>query len=334
MSKEKTVMKKMTTRDANFVRLLIVFAVVFVICSLLQGTKFLNLDNFGSMFKQFPEYGLLAIGIGMALLIGGIDLSAVYLANLSSIIAGLFVLKFMNDSGDPQTGLILISFLIAIAVGAIGGAVNGLLISGIGIPAMLATLGTQSLFWGIGVVLTKGSTLSKFPKGLTTMLNAKIGILPITVILFAIVAAVCIVIVAKTKLGYEMKMYGTNNKATIYAGLNNLKIVVLTHMLSGILAALCGIIMWGRYSSAKADNGSTYTMQAILIAVMGGISPNGGKGNVQGIVLAVLIIQMVSSTLNMFTWIPTPCRQIVWGALLIVVMILNYYSDQKAKKAK
>ena len=72
--------------------------------------------------------------------------------------------------------------------------------------------------------------------------------------------------------------------------------------------------------------------QAILIAVMGGISPNGGKGNVQGIVLAVLIIQMVSSTLNMFTWIPTPCRQIVWGGLLIVVMILNYYSDLKAKK--
>ena len=332
MNKAKTAVKKPGVKDRNFIRLLIVYAAVFIICSLLQGTKFLNIDNFSSMFKQFPEYGLLAIGIGMALLIGGIDLSAVYLANLSSIVAGLFVLNFMNDGDGPQTGLILASFLIAMLVGAVGGVINGLLISGVGIPAMLATLGTQSLFWGLGVVLTDGSTLSGFPKGLSSVINARIGFLPVTVIIFAAAAVVCILIVSKTKLGYEMKMYGTNNKATIYAGLNNLKIVVMTHMMSGILAALCGIIMWGRYSSAKADNGSTYTMQAILIAVMGGISPNGGKGNVQGIVLAVLIIQMVSSTLNMFTWIPTPCRQIVWGGLLIVVMILNYYSDLKAKK--
>lgn len=334
MNKAKTVVKKPVMKDRNFMRLLIVFVAVFAICSLLQGTKFLNLDNFSSMFKQFPEYGLLAIGIGMALLIGGIDLSAVYLANLSSIVAGLFVLHFMNDSGDPQTGLVLASFLVAIVIGALGGVLNGLLISGVGIPAMLATLGTQSLFWGLGVVLTDGSTLSGFPKGLGSIINKSFGFLPITVIIFIVVAVICILIVSKTKLGYEMRMYGTNNKATTYAGLNNLKIVVMTHMLSGILAALCGIIMWGRYSSAKADNGSTYTMQAILIAVMGGISPNGGKGNVQGIVLAVLIIQMVSSTLNMFTWIPTPCRQIIWGGLLIIVMILNYYSDQKAKRAK
>lgn len=333
MSKEKA-SKKGLMKDDNFLRLLIVFVVVFVICSLLQGGKFLNGDNFLSMFRQFPEYGLLAIGIGMALIIGGIDLSAVYLANLSSIVAGLFVLKFMNDSGEPQYGLILVSFVIALIVGAVGGLLNGVLISSLGIPAMLATLGTQSLFWGFGVVLTNGSTLSKFPSGLASMINFKIGILPVTVIIFAVGAIIAGLIVGKSKLGREMKMYGTNNKATVYAGLNNFKIVVLTHVIGGMLAALCGIIMWGRYSSAKADNGSTYTMQAILIAVMGGVSPNGGKGDVKGIVLAILIIQMVSSTLNMFTWIPTACRQIVWGGLLIVVMIMNYMIDQRKKRVK
>ena len=325
--------KKPIMKDANFLRLLAVFVVVFIVCSLLKGSKFLNMNNFMSMFKQFPEYGLLAIGIGMALLIGGIDLSAVYLANLSSIVAGLFVLKFMPAEG-AGTGVVLFSFVIAVIVGAVGGALNGFLISGVGIPAMLATLGTQSLYWGLGVVLTGGSTLSGFPESLSNIINAKIGILPITVLIFAAAALVFGLIVSRTKLGYEMRMYGTNNKATVYAGLNNLKIVVCTHIFGGILAALCGLIMWGRYSSAKADNGSTYTMQAILIAVMGGISPNGGKGNIQGIVLAVLIIQMVSSTMNMFTWIPSPCRQIVWGALLILVMIMNYMIDERAKKAK
>ena len=331
MSKEKSAAKKPVIKDANFARMLVVFIVVFVICSLLKGSNFLNRDNFLGMFRQFPEYGLLAIGIGMALIIGGIDLSAVYLANLASIVAGLFVLKFY-DGESYSLGLVLISFLVAMIVGAIGGALNGVLISGLGIPAMLATLGTQSLFWGFGVVLTKGSTLSGFPLSLGELINKKFGILPITVIIFAVAAVIAGLVVQKTKLGREMKMYGTNSKATVYAGLNNFKIVVCTHIFSGVLAALSGIIMWGRYSSAKADTGSTYTMQAILIAVMGGVSPNGGKGSVTGIVLAVLIIQMVSSTLNMYQSIPNACRQIVWGGLLIIVMILNYYVDERAKK--
>lgn len=318
--------------DNSTTRMILLFVLVFAACSLLQGKNFLNRDNFLGMFKQFPEYGLLAIGIGMALIIGGIDLSAVYLANLASIVAGLFVLHFYEGNGEGGLGLVLISFVIAIVVGALGGILNGVLISGLGIPAMLATLGTQSLFWGFGVVLTGGSTLSRFPKCLGTMLNAKFfGILPVTVFIFAAGAIVTGIIVQKTKLGREMKMYGTNNTATSYSGLNNFKIVVLTHMFSGMLAALSGIIMWGRYSSAKADTGATYTMQAILIAVLGGVSPLGGSGSVTGIVLAVLIIQMLSSLLNMYTFIPTACRQIVWGGLLLVVMIINYYLDQRKK---
>ena len=163
------------------------------------------------------------------------------------------------------------------------------------------------------------------------MINMKFGLFPITIVIFAVAALIAGFVVQKTKLGREMKMYGTNNRATVYSGLDNFKIVVCTHMFSGMLAALSGIIMWGRYSSAKADTGSTYTMQAILIAVLGGVSPLGGSGSVTGIVLAVLIIQMLSSLLNMYTFIPNACRQIVWGGLLLAVMIVNYYLDQRKK---
>ncbi len=334
MKENKTLLKVSPIRDENFLRMLIVFVVVFIACSLLKGGAFLNLGNFQSMMKQFPEYGLLAVAIALALLIGGIDLSAVYLANLSAIIAGKFLLSQVKpDTADGAiTGLVFASFLLCLVIGALGGILNGLLISGLGIPAMLATLGTQSLFWGMGVVLTGGSTLSGFPKQLSSIVNTSFGILPLSVIIFAIAALVAGLIVSKCVLGRQMKMYGTNNRATTFAGLDNMKLVVITHMTAGILAALSGIIMWGRYSSAKPDNGASYTMQAILIAVMGGISPNGGKGSVQGVVVAVLIIQMVSSLLNMYTWIPTACRQIIWGALLLLVMIFNYVNDQRAKK--
>jgi len=335
MNKEKSsIDMKMFTRDANFFRLFIVFVVVFVICSLLKGPQFLNPGNFQSMMKQFPEYGLLAVAISLALLIGGIDLSAVYIANLSSIIAAKFLLSMVGKESPEGTiyAMIFVSFAIAILIGALAGALNGYLISGFGIPAMLATLGTQSLFWGFGVVLTGGSSMSGFPKQLASMVNKSIGIVPVTVIVFALASLAAGLIVSRMVLGRQMKMYGTNNKATVYAGLNNMKLVITTHVIGGILAALSGIIMWGRYSSCKADNGATYTMQAILIAVMGGVSPNGGRGNIQGVVLAVLIIQMVSSVLNMFNNIPTACRQIVWGGLLLLVMIFNYVVNNRSKK--
>ena len=326
--------KKKILGDANFVRLFIVFVAVFVICTMLKGSQFLNPGNFQSMMKQFPEYGLLAVAISLALLIGGNDLSVVYIANLSAIIAGKFLLSMIGPDMAEGTVYIMIfmSFGMAVVVGALAGMLNGYLISGFGIPAMLATLGTQSLFWGIGVVLTGGSSMSGFPKQLASMMNKSIGIVPVTVILFAVASVIAGLIVSRMILGRQMKMYGTNNKATVYAGLNNRKLVITTHMIAGILASLSGIIMWGRYSSCKADNGSTYTMQAILIAVMGGISPNGGKGNIQGVMLAVLIIQMVSSVLNMYNRIPTACRQIIWGGLLLVVMIFNYIVNNRSRR--
>lgn len=326
--------KKKILGDANFVRLFIVFVAVFVICTMLKGSQFLNPGNFQSMMKQFPEYGLLAVAISLALLIGGNDLSVVYIANLSAIIAGKFLLSMVGPDMAEGTVYIMIfmSFGMAVVVGALAGMLNGYLISGFGIPAMLATLGTQSLFWGVGVVLTGGSSMSGFPKQLASMMNKSIGIVPVTVILFAVASVIAGLIVSRMILGRQMKMYGTNNKATVYAGLNNRKLVITTHMIAGILASLSGIIMWGRYSSCKADNGSTYTMQAILIAVMGGISPNGGKGNIQGVMLAVLIIQMVSSVLNMYNRIPTACRQIIWGGLLLVVMIFNYVVNNRSRR--
>ena len=328
--------RKPRIKDRNFLRLLIVFAIVFVVCSILKGRSFLNLGNFQSMMNQFPEYGLLAVAIALARLIGGIDLSAVFLANLSAIIAGKFLIANVSDTtaGSMIILMIFVSFLVCLIIGALGGALNGFLISGLGIPAMLATLGTQSLFWGLGVVLTGGSTINKFPPQLASMINKNIGIVPVTVLIFAVGAIAAGLVVSRTVLGRQMKMYGTNNRATVFAGINNMKLVITTHVFAGILAAMSGIVMWGRYSSVKPDNGSSYTMQAILIAVMGGISPKGGKGSIQGVVVAVLIIQMVSSLLNMYTWIPTAFRQIIWGALLLIVMIFNYVISEREKKAR
>jgi simple sugar transport system permease protein len=128
--------RRLQIKDRNFLRLLIIFVIVFAVCSILKGRSFLNLGNFQSMMNQFPEYGLLAVAIALALMIGGIDLSAVFLANLSAIIAGKFLLANISDTSAGGTIIVMIfvSFLVCLIIGALGGALNGFLISGLGIP--------------------------------------------------------------------------------------------------------------------------------------------------------------------------------------------------------
>lgn len=326
-------LKNNKIKDKNLMRLLMILVFVTVLFSILKGNLFLSLDNFTSMGKQFPEFALLAIAMALSLFIGGIDLSIVYIATLGMVvIAKLLPMWLREDMSQGQIILyILLSFLIAIVIGALCGIFNGTLISIFNIPPILATLGTQALFQGISIVLTGGSTLTELPVELSGMINKIIIGIPITAIIFVICAVIIDFILSKTTLGYRIKMLGTNPKATIFSGLSNVKLTIYTYMMGGILAAISGIIMLGRFNSAKADYGASYTMQSILIAVMGGIDPNGGKGNIKGVIVAVFIIQMVSSWLNMYENISNFYRQIIWGVLLIFVLIFNYYINRKQK---
>ncbi|MDF2590541.1 MAG: ABC-type transporter, integral rane subunit [Clostridia bacterium] len=316
-------------------RLLIVFAAVFALCSLTKGSMFLSTSNFQSMGKQFPEFGLLSIGMALALFTGGIDLSIVYIATLSSVIIARLLPLMVTETATDGTAymMVIVCFILAIAVGIICGMLNGFIISKVGIPPILATLGTQALFQGFAIVITGGSTISGFPIQLSTMVNKLVFGIPVTVIVFIICAIVVGFILARTTLGRQLRMLGTNPKATEYTGLNNVKLTMTSYMMSGILASIAGIIMIGRFNSAKADYGASYTMQAILIAVMGGIDPNGGKGNIQGVAIAIIIIQMVSSWLNMFENVSNFYRQIIWGGLLIFILIFNYVINVREKKA-
>lgn len=322
-------------RDYSVIRLLIVLIAVFAMCSLTKGKMFLSTSTFRSMGKQFPEYGILAIAMSVALFTGGIDLSIVYTATMSScVIARLLPLMITETMSSGQVTLsILLSFAIAIAIGALCGAINGTLISVVNIPPILATLGTQSLFQGVAVVITGGSTISGFPDQLSKLVTQDILGIPTTVYIFAVCALIVWLVLEKTKFGYQLRMLGTNSRATTFAGLSNVSLYIRAYMMSGMLAAVSGIIMIGRFNSAKADYGATYTMQSILIAVLGTMDPNGGKGSIAGVIVAVVIVQMLSSWLNMYENISIFYRQIIWGVLLIVVLIINFYIDKRKARS-
>ena len=317
-------MKKEKKIDGNILRLLAIFVVILAVSGITKGTSFLNVGNVQSMAKTLTEYGLMAIGCGITMISGGIDLSTVYIANLCGILAGLT----MNDSGSG----IVLGIVVALIVGALCGIFNGFLVSVLKIPAMLATLGTYQLYMGIAVVASKGSTVS----GVTTFSSfayMTLAGIPLPFIVFILVVIVISFIMGKTKLGKRVHLVGTNAKAAKFAGINNVSVLIRAYMLSGIVSAIAGILSLSRINSAKADFGSSYTMQTILISVLGGINPDGGFGTIPGVAIAVLILQMLSSYLNMFPNISNYYRDLIWGVALIAVLIMNF-TIEKRRMAK
>lgn len=320
------------SRDKNFTRLFALFILLFALCAVLKPELFLRWSNFQSMAKQFPEFGLMAIGVALAMLTGGIDLSIVNIANLSAVAAAKIMVTGAprGTPVDQTIRVIITAIAVALALGALCGIVNGLLISKIGIPAILATLGSGQLFMGLAIVITNGRPVSGLPMLYSRYGNRNLGgSIPMVLVVFAACALVIGLILAKTRFGAKLYMLGSNAKAAAFTGLKNARLIILTYMMSGILGAVAGLIMMARSNSAKADYGISYTMQSILVAVLGGISPNGGKGNVIGVVMAVLILQLLSSALNMFENISNFYRDILWGVVMIGVLITNYYINAR-----
>ena len=328
------IVKNMMNKDKNLARLLVVFLMVFVLCAALKGSMFMSVSNFQSMGKQFPEFGLLSIAMAFTLFTAGIDLSVVAIANLCAVLMAklLLILIVPDMSSSAIFMMIAVACFMALVVSILCGALNGFLIGVIGITPILATLGTQALFTGFAIVMTNGSTLGGLPKQLSVTINSGIMGIPVPLIIFAVFAAISAFIMGKTTLGYKLRMLGTSAKASTFSGFDNVRLFISNYVLSAVLSAAAGIIMLGRFNSAKADYGASYLMEAILIAVLGGVDPYGGKGNISGVIVATVIVQIISSWLNMYEDVSNFYRQIIWGGLLIFVLIYNYIVNEREKK--
>ncbi len=313
-------------------RLLIIAVLIFVGFSIVLPGKFLSVRNLQSMAVQFPEFGILTFAIMITMLTGGIDLSIVGAANLSAIVAAMILTRL----GMSPAVTIPLAILAALVVGTLCGLFNGFLVSKIGITPILATLGTGAIYTGLSFVLTGGPAIT------TTQLafigNGTILGLPIPIIVFIVLALAFVVILNRMSFGFNVYMLGTNPTAALFSGINSDSILMRTYWLAGLVAGIAGIIFLGRANSAKPDFGSSFILLTVLIAILGGVSYTGGFGTVAGVVLAVLSIQFLSTGLNMLmlqlfgSSAAIFFRQFAWGALLLLVMVINYYTEKRRNR--
>ena len=224
--------------------------------------------------------------------------------------------------------------MVALALGALCGLFNGVLIGRMNVPAMLATMGTGTLFLGVSTVITGGKALSGIPTAFTSIARVKVLELPVNFVVFLLCALVMGLLISQTAFGLRVQMIGTNSRAARFSGLNCPHDLMRVYTISGMFAAVSGAISIMRMSSAKPDYGTSYIMFSILICVFGGTHPDGGKGSVLGVVLATLVLQMVSTLMNMFSGLSAFYRDVIWGALLIIMLIVNHTLDARRAAAR
>lgn len=305
-------------------RMLIIALFVFALMALLSLDRFLSPQNLTSMAFQFPEFAILALAMTITMTTGGIDLSVVGVANLSAVIAALILTQFSGAEMPMSQSIpwLLLAMAAAICVGSLSGLVNGALVAFFGLPPILATLGTGLVYTGFAIAMTGGSAVMGFPDTVAFIGNAKLLGVPVPLILFAVLALILHFILTRTAFGLRVTMYGANPLAALYAAIDINRMLLKVYVIAGMFSSVAGLIIMSRANSAKADYGSSYLLLAVLIAVLGGVNPYGGYGRVIGVVLAVLSMQFLSSGLNMLQ-VSNFAREMIWGALLILVMVIN-----------
>lgn len=305
-------------------RLLIIAIAVFALMSILSPDRFLSPQNLTSMAFQFPEFAILALAMTITMMTGGIDLSVVGVANLSAVVAAIILTQFADPAMPVGQSLmwLTIALLASLCIGALAGLINGWLVAFLGLPPILATLGSGLVFTGFAIAMTGGSAMMGFPEQVAWLGNERVLGIPVPLLIFAALAFGLHLLLTRTAFGLRVTMYGANPLAALYAAVDVNRMLLKVYVIAGMFSSVAGMVIMSRANSAKADYGSSYLLLAVLIAVLGGVNPYGGYGRVVGVVLAVLSMQFLSSGLNMLQ-VSNFARELIWGVLLIFVMVIN-----------
>ena len=320
----------MNTKFSNNVTLLCIFLVIVALISVFLPDEFLSLRNFTSMGRQFPEYGLLALANMLAMTTGGIDLSVVSIASVSGVISASFLSQY-QALGMPVGSVIVLGILLALAVSLVCGLLNGVIIAYAKVPAIIATLGTQGLFLGISIIITKGHGIGGFPDAFLFIGNGSVLGIPTQFVIFVVIALLAGLMLNRTPQGFSMIMYGSSPQVARFSGISNEMVLIKTYLLTGFLSGVASLIIISGVNSIRPGYGSDYLLLSVLIAILGGTDPVGGFGTALGLTLAIFIMQALQSGLNILGFSPF-FKKFMWGLLLLAVMVFHFYRRQYAQR--
>lgn len=302
---------------------LILFVLVFIIFGLLSP-RFFTYKNFENILVQSSYVGIIGVGITFVLLTGGVDLSVGSNMYLSAAIAGVFIL----GNGLP----VWLAVVVTILVGAIVGLVNAFAVTWLRIVPFIVTLGTLAVARGLGLTFTQSAAIT-FPESITALGSQRLfGLIPWPIIIFAIITLIAYIILTQTTFGRQIYAVGNNEEAAKKAGINTRLVLMSVYVISGVCAALGGLISVAQLGVANAGFGTGQEFNAIAVAVLGGTSLFGGRGNVfPGTVLGAILIQMVTAGL-IYTRVDIYLQPLVYGVIIFLAVMLDSLRTTQLEK--
>jgi rhamnose transport system permease protein len=281
--------------------------------------RFLRWNTQVELSRHLWEIALLALPMSLIILTAGIDLSIGSNMALSAVALGL-----SYEANWPLP----LAILLALVIGAVGGLVNGAFIAFLRVHPLIVTLATLSAFRGIAEGVSLARPISGFPPGFQKLASGDFAGLPIPAWLFAAAALACFVMLTKTPLGRFLYAIGHNEQACVYSGVKVSRIKLLLYGLSGLMAAVAAVIFVARRNTAKADVGTGIELDVIAAVVLGGVSIFGGRGNLIGMLLGVVLIHETREFVS-WHWQNDELILIVLGVLLVASVLLNSLFQRK-----
>ena len=305
-----------TKIDHSIQYLFILFILSVITFSIFVPNIFWSLGNFQSMASQIPVLGLLTLAMAIPMITSGINLSIIATMNACSLIIAYFITQ------DSSISYLMLGLILSLCCAVVIGFLNGTLIAIVKVSPILATLGTMTLINGLNILLSNGSTIANFPNSILAIHSIDIIGIPLPMIIFLIATLIVWFTLEKTVLGKNIYFIGNNERATYYSGINVNKSIILVYVISSLLCVVAGILMMSKLNSAKASYGDSYLLISILATVLGGVNPDGGKGKIVGIIIALILLQIIESGLNILG-VSSYITVILWGALLIFFIFLQ-----------
>lgn len=267
-----------------------IVAIVLLIVLGFTVKNFFSIQNIVNVLEQVSSIGFFALGLTCVLIIGGIDLSVPGVIMAASCLGG----SYMIGGGNW-----IVATLMMLAVGIVFGIINGLAVSKGKMIPFIVTLSTLVLSQGIAEYLSSSATIYGLPEGFF-IFNKKIGIVPVGIIVFILIAVILSIFLSRTKTGRCFYMVGENIETSRVSGIKTTRITFIAYIISGVLAGIGAIFLTARLGSATATMvGDTVTNDTIASCIIGGASLNGGQGNIIGSVLGLIFITLIANCFNL-----------------------------------
>jgi rhamnose transport system permease protein len=287
---------------------LVLYAVIFV-------PGFATGFNISQAIAGMSEKALIVLPMVLLIIAREIDLSVASMLALTSVALGMLV-----QAGVP----LLPATIIVLLFGAVLGAFNGLMVTWLGLPSLVVTLGTLAMFRGIGYILIGSRSINQFPDALTDFGINNVGETPLpwTIVPFLILAPLFAIFLQHTPIGRRIYAIGGNPDAALYSGVKTQKLRFWLFVLSGLVCAIAGVVFTARLANARANNAVGFELDVITIVLLGGINVFGGRGRLTGVLWALCLIAIVRNVLGL-SQIGGDAQGTVIGLILIVSLLVS-----------